>query len=194
MADAKRQKSKVAGGPRGGRRPGGPGGRKRDGWAVEDITDVVQALKDDGLSLRQMGVAMGRWLQDKGMQQDDAPMPQSTVAAYIRRAKDARADALKESRTEAAEAAVRRIKRLVVRARGAKKLTDEIRAEGLLADVQGTKAVRKVALTNPAGDRPLEIKMPKTTPTSDDLRRELAGLLAKSKGGKQLARVLADAE
>jgi uncharacterized protein YjiS (DUF1127 family) len=193
MADAKRKTSALARKKTGGSgQPGGPGGKRRDVWAVDDITDRVQMLRDDGLSRRQIAVTMGKWLQEKGMQTGDDPMPAGTVDDYIARARAARAETQKENRAEAADSAIRRVKRLIMRARGAKRLNDEIRAENLLSDIQGTKAVRKVALTTPSGEKPLEIKLPKTVPTSDDLRRELAGLLAKSKGGKKLADVLAD--
>jgi hypothetical protein len=194
MADAKRKASSGVRKPKGGRRPGGPGGNARDQWTKEDITDLVAVMMDDGISRRQMCVAVGKWMVDRGLQAEPTPLPAGTLDDYIRRAKDARAEVLKENRQDAAKAAERRMKRIIVRARAAKKLTDEIRAESVLAELQGTKAVRKVALTNPAGDRPLELKMPKTTPTSDDLRRELASLLEKSKGGKQLARALADVD
>jgi hypothetical protein len=98
------------------------------------------------------------------------------------------------TRGEARKRQIRRLFGMVMQAKAEKRHTDAIRIESLLSKVEGTEAPKKISLSTPPGE-PLTIKtVPKTAPTSDELRRELAALLAKGGGktGKALAEALGD--
>lgn len=202
VTNAKRKASRIVKPKKGGRRPGGPGGDSRDQHAKEDLTDQVAYLMNRNLPRRQIAVAMGKFLQLKGMQETDEPMPIGTVDDYRRRAEEMWAEQARLTRRKARELQRRRLLGSLMKAEGDARHRDAIRLEFLLMKIDGTEMPKEIRLGGtggggegggaPGAPIPIELTIPKSTPTSDDLRRELVGLLAKSKGGAKLAAALSD--
>lgn len=149
---------------------------------------------EHGKGRQAISTALGVWLFKEGKQPEPTPVPIATVDSYIRRAKDMWAEESAVTRGEARKRQIRRLFGMVMQAKAEKRHTDAIRIEALLSKVEGTEPPRKISLSTPPGESLKVQEVPKTAPTSDDLRRELAALLGKSKGGKELAAALSDDE
>lgn len=139
-------------GPVGGRRPGGPGGRPRDGWAVQDLTGFVLQLLAAGVYSREaMAAEAGQFMLDRGISSAPGPMPLGTLDDYIMRAKAIAKARRDRDQDELVDMAIARVAQLATAAGRAGDYSAAVRAENLRADFEGTKAAIGVEVSAPGG-------------------------------------------
>ncbi len=183
MVAAKRKKSQAA------KREQHGGGRPRGQHEVQDLTDQVEHMMLYAMGRHAISRGMGAWLHEKGVQPDKTPVPMGTIDDYIRRVKDRWTEDASPTRTETRKRQLLRLHNQLAKAIDQKRWRDAIRIEALISKIEGNEATKTIELKTPIG-QPLAVSFPQTAPTSDDLRRELAKLMEKSKGGKSLAAAL----
>jgi hypothetical protein len=121
------------------------GGRGRGQHEVQDLTEQVEYLMLHGQGRQQLARSLGKYLQARGWQETDAPVPLPTVDAYIRRVNERWREESAPRREEERRLQRRRLMRDLLQARADKRHTDAIRLEALASKVLGTEAPSKDA-------------------------------------------------
>ena len=106
---------------------------------------------------RAISRALGIYLQKRGWQPTDEPMPLSTVDEYIRRAEEMVREERALTRQEATAQQVRRLMRKLLKADAEDRHRDGIAIEGQLSKIQGTEAPKTFEVSAPGGG-PIAIK------------------------------------
>lgn len=131
--------------------PAGAGGRARDAWAVEDITNQVAQLVASHMDQAHMAKAMGQWLFENQLAPTPDPMPRSTLKEYIPLAVAAIRKAGEQTRDQALAEAKFRARRIATAAFADKSYSASVRAEEHLAKLEGTHAATVVHLGGTGG-------------------------------------------
>lgn len=145
--DAAQKTRRVAGR---GKTPGS-GGKKRGQLEIDEITEQVAIALLYNQGRQAIAKALGAFMRAKGYQADDTPMPISTVEDYIRRANELLKEQRELTREEARQAQVKRLKRRMLAADADKRHKDALAIEGMLSDIEGTKAPKEIEVGAPGG-------------------------------------------